>query len=215
VSKRYVLRIENDCDTESPFEWAGDDGWRFCSFSRRHTSFVHPDELDLKSISMRRKFACGTAFFLSYYEHGLCRWSLLGGGPRCQWDTVDGAGVLIWQGKASNLGADYVERAKRAESMLEAYTDWCNGACYWYSLDEVDENGDEVGCVDSCGGFIGDEHLRDTLVSEVLAGIDERAEFDVKGDCAFVADGKRWLKGGLPAAEADRIEAAAQVGGGI
>lgn len=215
MSKRYQLRIENDTDCESPLEWECDGGWRFCSFSRRHRSFVEPDSLELGSIGMRRKFACDTAFMLSYHEHGNCVWSLLGGGPRCQWDTVDGAGVLIWQGKPSDLAKEPAKRREYAASFLETYTDWCNGACYWYSLAEVDDEGNEVCPVDSCGGFIGDDHLRECLISEVFSGIDERAEIEVVGNCAWVADGKSWCKGLMPAAKADEIEAAAQIGGGI
>ena len=210
----YTLRVEYDTDTESPLEWEDGSGWRFCSFSRRHRAFVEPCELGLDSVGMRRKFACDTAFMLSYHEHGNCAWSLLGGGPRCQWDTVDGAGVLIWQGKPGDLNKSPAGRRAAAASWLEMYTNWCNGCCYWYSLEEFDSDG-ELLRDDSCGGFIGSDHFKACLEDEVFSGIDERAEIKVVGDAAGVFSYGKRARGTLPAARADELEAARAVGGGI
>lgn len=202
----YVLRIEHDSDCESPLEF---DNWRFCSFSRRHNSFVDPDELELNSLGMRRKFACGTAFMLSYYEHGNCAWSLLGAGQQCQWDTVNGAGVLIWQGKAKDLGATVEKRREVAAAVLENYTDWCNGNCYWYSLE--DSEGETV---DSCGGFIGEKWLAEYVNKQALCQVDERAEIEIVGDSKWIADYHEF-KGRKPAEVAEREYVAREIGAGL
>lgn len=161
MSRRLYLRIMFDPDTDSPCEY---DGFKLYSFNRRHASFCDPEKLPLSPLALRNKLRAGTAFWLDYYEHGLCCWSLAGDGPQDQWDTARRAGLLIWEEPAKHLGSEhtYEGRRKQAESFLETYTDWCNGNTFWYQLeDELEAH------VDSCGGFIGDEHLIDGL-NEVL-----------------------------------------------
>src|SRR5262245_26265560 len=136
-----VLTIGHDPDVDRP--GSGYDGWKPVSFGRRHTNFEHPVNYDLsrrENFGLRRKLQAGLAFWLSYYEHGLCNWSLRGEGPRCRWDSVDVAGILIWTGKPSDLGAKTCHaRAREARHFLGEYTDWCNGHCYWFSVDDGDE----------------------------------------------------------------------------
>jgi hypothetical protein len=174
-----TLTIEYDADVERPDSIY--DGWKPISFGRRHINFEHPDRYRLnqpENIGLRRKLDVGLAFWLSYYEHGLCRWSLRGEGPQCRWDSVDIAGLLIWTGKPSDMGAKtYEDRARDARHFLEEYTDWCNGNCYWFSLE------DDQKLLDSCGGFIGMEQLTEAI-NEAL---EARDQVIVKGPAADLA----------------------------
>jgi len=98
----YRITIYRDSDAECPSEW---ESWRLVSFSHRHIGYENPagycKGLDAfgcpipTSIGLARKLETGTAFWLSYYEHGLCRWSLMGEGPQCRWDSTRIAGILL------------------------------------------------------------------------------------------------------------------------
>lgn len=176
------LTIENDPDTESPNEW---DGWKLYSFSNRHNSFKHPDflldENGNMKIGYQSKFRAGTAFWLDYFEHGQCSWSLSGEGMQCQWDTARHGGVLIWEQDVSNLGAkSYEDRAKDARVFCETYTDWANGNCYWFELETMD--GEDV---DSSGGFIGDDGLEEAIKESL--GKDDLI-IEVTGEAKWLTD---------------------------
>lgn len=151
------ISIDYDPDTDCPCE---SDQFKLYSFCSRHRSYKHPKDLGLgemdasgqpkTTINMRRKIAAGTAFILSYFEHGECVWSLQGEGPQCQWDSVRIAGLLVWEGKAKDIGKDYASREKAARAFLKSYTEWANGQCYCYRLETLD--GEDL---DGCCGIIG------------------------------------------------------------
>jgi hypothetical protein len=174
-----TLTIEYDHDAERPDSTY--DGWKPISFGRRHINFEHPGNYCLnkqENIGLRRKLEVGLAFWLSYYEHGLCKWSIRGEGPQCRWDSVDVAGLLIWTGKPSDMGAKtYEDRARDARNFLEEYTDWCNGHCYWFSLEAAQRP------LDSCGGFIGTNQLTEAI-NEALEDGDEVIVKGVAADLA-------------------------------
>lgn len=117
-------------------------GWWLYSFSTRHINFKHPDKLGIappdkfgepviRDFALRRQLDCGTAFFCSYYEHGLCWWGLKGAQPagvEFQWDGRRVAGLLVWQGGARTLlPKTFEERQKAAAAFLEDYTKYANG----------------------------------------------------------------------------------------
>lgn len=165
------LTVAPDQDAENPLEY---DGWRVVSFSRRHQNFGSPEKYFGETedgeryplIGLRSKLRAGTAFLLSYYEHGSCVWSLRGEGPRCRWDSVDVAGVLLWEGDIRNLGPrDYSGREKDARTVLEAYTDWCNGMAMWYSIGDAEGDKSFAGC----GGIFGTDSLAELLVEDLSA----------------------------------------------
>lgn len=159
---RYEI-TNDDHGNESPLEWSE---WELHSFNTRHISFKHPDdfgisvnsygEVETDQVGLRRKLECDTAFILGYYEHGSCSWFLKGcGGPgtECRWDGTQVAGILIWTGKAKDVGNTEDERRKHASSICESYTQWCNGEIYQYDIYDDD---DEI--VDSCCGLYGYEY---------------------------------------------------------
>lgn len=179
-----TIRLEYDTDTENPMEHDGQ--WTLYSFSNRHVNYKHPDEImpDGKiPIGLRRKLDVGLAFFLDYFEHGQCVWSLAGDGPQCQWDTERRAGILIWEHSPKEMGAkDRESRAKDARDFLETYTAWCNGECYGWSIE--DEDGEHI---DSCWGYYGnDTDYMFQCIEDAWRDTDEPAVF--KGDAAPLAD---------------------------
>ena len=183
-------------DSDEPQDPRDDDGnWTPYSFSPKHVQFQHPYKLGLsldrdndgipkvKNPGLRRKLEVGLAFFLSYYEHGNCRWSLLGGGPTCAFDSVRVAGLLVWEHGPGDMGAKtYEDREKDAERFLESWTDWCNGHSISYRIE--DENGD---IVDSCGGYYASDS--DYMSHEIVATIkrDGLTVLDIKGDMHMYA----------------------------
>ncbi len=159
---RKVTVFHDEC-CESPAEHDG--SWKPYSFSTRHSNFKHPR--DFNRAALGRKLQVGTAFLLSYFEHGNCVWSLRGEGPQCPWDNVDVAGVLVWEESPKHMGAKTKEeRAKDARAFLEEYTAWCNGECYGFSIkDETDE------VIESCGGFLSTKHMLEEI--KALVGEEE------------------------------------------
>lgn len=152
-----VIHVEvwDDDDVEPPTACGA---YEIHSFSTRHTNYKNPDDLP----GVNDMIETGQAQLLSYYEHGLCHWSLQGTGPQCQFDSVHTAGVLI-------LSDDYFNSIKNDEdadltkvcaSIMETYTAWCNGSGYGYTLTSDDI---ELSDHDSCGGYLvyDDETERD------------------------------------------------------
>ena len=119
---------------------------------------------------------------LSYFEHGLCRWSVadeMPAGCRCPFDSVPFAG--LWLPDATTLASarNYGGRTrrhfmrKRARQACDAYTLWCNGDVYGYEIRRVTVCpccGDERSeMVDSCSGFFGLEECLSEARSAVSA----------------------------------------------
>lgn len=195
---KYTVTIENDQDTENPTSLDG--RWKIYSFSTRHASYRSPDDFfgdnGRPHLWLQNKLRVGLAHVLSYHEHGNCVWSLQGHGPQCPWDSVDVAGLAIWEEKPSHMGAKtYEDRAADCEKFLECYTDWCNGACYYYRIERIGkacvacgamtEEGSED--IASCGGFIGEEHLAECL-QEAMPEDATSDNTELEGDAAWIAD---------------------------
>ncbi len=188
-TRRVVLTIEHDDDTENPMEYSD---WKFVSFNRNHIGYENPYDYvssvnqygdpQPADIGILRKLACQTAFLVSCYEHSGCSYSLRGEGMQCRWDTADIAGILLYTGKLKYLPKD--RREEYARSILSVYTDWANGNCYWYSLTVIFPDGEEES-EDSCGGFIGSDHVL-SEIKDAIAGIEGEYELEVKGDCAWI-----------------------------
>lgn len=172
MSKDLTLEIYHDYDVDSPCEGEGE--WKLYSFSDRHASYRNPYDFfpdGEASPELQAQLDEGTAWLLSYFEHGLCQW-MLKGAPKgllsgdWQWDGVDLAGVLIWENPVEDLGAETKEaRRESAAEFVEIYTQWCNGETYQYTLTDAD--GSEVG---GYGGIIGTDHLISTVLEELGEG---------------------------------------------
>ena len=142
--------------TDSPENPLETDCWKLYSFNRNHRSFKDPDyffpngrpDENPVPIGLRRKLAVGTAFILSYTEHGQCEWGVEGTIGMPVFDSCSIAGLLIWEDSVKNLGPKtYADRQKDAEGVCAVYSEWCNGNVYGYSVEEKGE------VIDSCWGF--------------------------------------------------------------
>jgi hypothetical protein len=173
------LNIGYDQDAECPSD-NRDSTWRVVSFSSRHSKYENPDNYltpvydergrfqyaDPNNIGLRRKIQCGTAFILSYYEHGQGQWSIKGEGTQCRWDTADVAGIAFFDSDPSEISRanglpmseKYNARAADLRGFLEEYNNWANGYVYGYSFsyDGDDPDNDET---DSCWGFYDPKYL--------------------------------------------------------
>lgn len=207
-----IVTIDHDQDCENPLEY---DGWKLHSFCSRHRNYKHPSELGLglylgpdgmppvENIGLRRKLEVGTAFILSYYEHGDGCWSLKGEGPQCRFDSTQIAGLLVWEGKPKDCGwgrelepdgsllhknfeTTLEARAKNARATLRVYSDWANGHCYQYDIKEYDEEAEEEGEeITSSSGYIGDDVV--SAIKEAAKDEDLRI-VKVDGSADFMFD---------------------------
>jgi hypothetical protein len=164
----YKVTVLLDNDTPSPNTHYG---WKLYSFSRRHMSFRDPDTL---THEIGFKVAKGEAYWLSYFEHGNVWWGRKGGevpaGVEFQWDGREYAGMLIWEGSGPAPGPD------SADAFLAEYTDWANGHCFQYYIDNAE--GEQV---DSLSGLIGAEYAAE-VIKAFLGG----APFVAEGEAANI-----------------------------
>lgn len=183
---RFRITLEQDYDAENPTEWSL---FKVVSFNRRHSSFLDPDSLlpcqyltgrgnnlsfngdpceampwehtEELALDHGYKPNPDILFELSYYEHGLCRWSLGGRGPNCRWDSVRFAGVLMWDGpKDERAWFDALtqdEKEGQAEGFLETYTDWCNGDVNVVVIEKWDDETDDWEPWEAVGGVYGSD----------------------------------------------------------
>lgn len=161
------VKIAYDQDTENPN--ADEDYIKVYSFCTRHVNFMHPDEVPTDAMVIP----------LSYYEHGLCLWKLkddANGYPfDCPWDSVPCAGVMVLPEEFKDLSAEEVKT--RARAWIEYYTQWCNGECYYFTVE------DEDGVLDSCGGFVGTYGLKEEIES-IIKG----QGYEVSGEAAWIME---------------------------
>lgn len=167
-----TVTIHPDESSECPMDWDGQ--WKLYSFNYRHSSSANPhdffDEYGNVPIGLQRKLSVGTAFWLSYFEHGSCLWGRRGTMshmPDFRWDGAEMAGILLWENPVTDMGAKTLDdRAKDADGFLETYTNYCNGNVYGYVIEN--EDGEHV---DSCWGYYDDNSLKEA-VKEAVDGED-------------------------------------------
>jgi hypothetical protein len=176
-----TLTIWHDPDCECPSDMYG---WRLVSFSSKFSSYQDPDDFfgtqtywqrtaagerlrhrHYPLIGTRRKLDTGNAFLLDYFEHGSCVWSRSGTGPQCPWDNAEGAGILLWEGGRSTWWRkqDMEARRQSADAFLEEYTNWANGWCYGFTVDDPEGEIKDP----SCGGFLDFAHLMQAAAESV------------------------------------------------
>jgi hypothetical protein len=167
----YRIAIYLDDDAPNPLEDCDELG-RILSLNRRHRHF-DPDGIETALASNP------DALPLSYFEHGLCRWSVAGELPaacHCPWDSVAFAG--LWLPDASTLeSARHCRGAARrrfmrtrARQACDVYTAWCNGEVYGYEVSRIVPcSGCEPGRSEplrSCWGYYDLDECRDAAIAE-------------------------------------------------
>lgn len=183
-TKQRIITLFVEHDEHAPAEL---DEWTFVSFNNKHLSYQNQDRYIKEytahrepvpvNIGLRTKLKSGHAFWLSYHEHGLCKWDL-SGGSSCD-------GILLWEGKAKDLSKwykTYDDRAKFAESVVEAYTHWCNGSVYsWF----IQENG--VTNIDIGGGtYYGEDGIEEDVADALKNFADAVVKID--GESGWILD---------------------------
>jgi hypothetical protein len=105
-------------------------------------------------------------FWVERYEHGLVNYALMGESSQVdrRWDVAGGVAVLT-------VPDDVTDPEAFARSVLEEYTDWCNGDVYGvceqtYAMDQQDPT-KQVDWVsideETCWGFIGQSYTESVL----------------------------------------------------
>jgi hypothetical protein len=156
----YRIRIYPDPDVPNPLDDWSEMG-TILSLNRRHINF---DPAGVDAAIEHNPDAVP----LSYFEHGLCRWSVTGelpAGCRCPFDSVALAGV--WLPDAETLASaksygGFTRRMfmrKRARQACDAYTQWCNGDVYGYEVERITVcdccGSEQASVVDSLWGCYG------------------------------------------------------------
>jgi hypothetical protein len=170
----FRIRIYADAYAPNPLEAWSEMG-TILSLNSRHNNY-DPAGIE-EAIETNRD-----AVKLSYYEHGLCRWSVAGELPaadHCPWDSVSFAGIWLPDAETLESAKPYGGRTrqlfmrKRAREACEVYTQWCNGDVYGYEI-ERDHTCKECGStkaepLDSCWGLFGLDACRSEAESAAQA----------------------------------------------
>jgi hypothetical protein len=161
----YRISIFPDQDAANPLdEWS--EMGAILSLNRRHRNF-DPEGVESAIASNH------DAVPLSYYEHGMCLWSVAGELPaacRCPFDSVALAGIWIPDAETLVSASPYggwTRRQfmrRRARQACDTYTQWCNGEIYGYIVERLAAcpccGEQQVMHLDSCWGFYGLEECR-------------------------------------------------------
>jgi len=203
--KRWEIRIDQDSSAENPNNYGI---LKVVSFNTRHVNFQDPNTLNDSEILT----------FLTYYEHGLCRWSVGADRPAKGWndfdwsdfDTVGIAGAIVLQDKVAPSELKWFQtllndenRKDDLQKIFEAtaseYTSWSNGEVFHYEFNEVVKSSVCSNCghtstvatdgfVDSCGGFIGDEYFTEVIKDLFITYDVQPNSVKVLGDFGYMID---------------------------
>jgi hypothetical protein len=173
---RYRITVYADPDAPNPLKDWSEMG-TILSLNRRHVNF---DPAGVESAIADDPDAVS----LSYFEHGLCLWSVAGelpSGARCPWDSVAFAGVWLPDAQTRESARNYGGRTrrhfmrKRARQACDVYTQWCNGEVYGYGIERIVTcpacGIDKPEPVDSCWGFYG----LDYCLGEAAAAVEAQS----------------------------------------
>lgn len=132
----YIIFLYLNYDEWAPNPLEDTDGMgTIYSFHTGHVNYKHPDKLEEDDDRV----------FLSYFEHGLCRWGVQGTMdlmPDFRWDGVRIAGVWYPDMDVRSV-ANQDELAgqarkewmkQRASDACDIFTQWCNGEVYFCSV---------------------------------------------------------------------------------
>lgn len=195
VGKHIVFKqiVHDDCPG-NPLEESDAMGSIF-SFSTRHNNYADRDKREELYEEYDKDIV-----FLSYFEHGNCKWGVKGSMsnmPDFRWDGVSAAGMWVpdkyLRIEAKNMQGE--ERRKKMEEWAgqacEVYTQWCNGEVYGVIVkayktkrhesgevydDLHDYRYDEPVFDESVFGLYGYAYAKETLNDEFMNWVKNRLE---------------------------------------
>lgn len=105
------------------------------------------------------------SYLVERYEHGQVRYSIIGTGPQCQWDTAPSVAVLTLNTEnVCGAGAPDEQYDAAAKAILDEYNSWCNGDVYGVAqatftvVSTADEVAAAIASSEECWGYIGTEY---------------------------------------------------------
>lgn len=179
VHKNVVVTIEYDYDCECPLSYAGDD-IIFATWER-NSKFATRKYRPFDEPSQAQDWAAANGYEilpLYKYEHGCVLYSC--GALSCPWDSGQVGWILF---RPSSFG----ENPKASiELWLEMFSNWCNGACYCYSIQSAEDGYD----IDSCSGFIGYDSVKEAYTEALEWAVKrEQERQDEARRCEELIDG--------------------------
>lgn len=175
---KYKVRIHQEQD-----DFNGPDTWgNFTLVQFRDDDFDTYQDLDDSEYvteagkltpATLAKLRAGKMFTINYSRYSNSdggHYRLDGGVPSGVVDSRDINGFIVFE-DAYIKGTSYEDRKLYAAQDLAEYTMWANGDVYWVEI--LTEDGREV---DSCGGFIGTEAVKQ-YIEDTIPG----AEYDAIG----------------------------------
>ncbi|MBD3407318.1 MAG: hypothetical protein GF411_14470 [Candidatus Lokiarchaeota archaeon] len=178
--------IELDDSPTNPLEDSDAMGTIY-SFCNKHRNFIDPEEV--KQMEEDK-------IYLSYHEHGLCRWFVRGSERITDtWDTVDTGGVWVPDkyllDDADSMGLKQLDRQNKmsewANQACDVYTKWCNGDVYGVVIkaykakygddnklyDNIEDYRHDVELYDnSCWGYYGIDEAYDAMKHDFHVSIE-------------------------------------------
>lgn len=167
-----IIRLEHDHDCESPLEHECQP--RFAMWHRRRNNpapeYASPDDVR----AAVKKGA--VALPVRAYEHSLISFTVsdFGYPYNDPWDSAWAGYVVFTKEIMKDLGVKKKDAARLteiAQSAMEEYTEWCNGECYYFVIENA--VGDTL---DSCGGFIGYDYALETAKEAADACAEQEAK---------------------------------------
>lgn len=129
--------------------------------------FRNVESRDAKAVGLKKDKKL--FYLVDKYAHGSVHYSIsqTHSYPDQRWDVAHGCAIFI---PCDYIQQEYRKAAKKSSeseaaaqyvadsnSILDNYSDWCNGEVYGYSVKVFDKSGKELE-IDECWGFIGREY---------------------------------------------------------
>jgi hypothetical protein len=187
-AQAVVSYLADDSDGTGGWYFDENEQGEFINFDPRCRDGKHKrSEEEIKELVEKSE---GRVFRINKYEHGLVRYYREGdaktsaGVPDQQWDVSHGCALYI-------APEDCPDPAKYCDSVMEEFTDWCNGniygVCHEFFLKVVQPDGEDFEWVENeeqeaeaCWGFIGQDNATQVLNEEHAAHVKALTEKQTK-----------------------------------
>lgn len=147
--------------------------------------FRNVDERDSKAKELKKDKKL--FYLVDKYDHSAVHFSVsqTANYPDQRWDVSHGCAIYV---PCDYIQSEYKKLAKKegveaakshfikdSNSVLDEYSNWCNGEVYGYSVTIFDKKGEEINC-DECWGFIGQKYAEEEKKSVEKHYVDKEFE---------------------------------------